>query len=67
MFPIGTRVKVVADDDKPNSNFIDKYGTIIGFKWNKNRKENNLPVVKLDNGMIISGLSLWYERVIVNE
>jgi hypothetical protein len=60
---IGTRVRVVDEVEKPISQLIGKCGVIIGFKWNRYREERNLPVVKLDEGTIISGWSLWYEII----
>lgn len=64
MMPIGTRVKIVDDVDKPHSLLIGKEGKIVGFKWNKFRLENNLPIVQLDSGQTVSGWSLWYSQIV---
>lgn len=61
LIPVNTRVKIVDDVDKVNSLLIGREGIVIGYKWNRNREERNLPVVQLDSGQIVSGLSLWYK------
>ena len=58
---LGTRVKIVDDVGKNNSVLLGQTGIIIGFKWNPVRKENNLPVVQLDGGWIVSGEGLYFE------
>ncbi len=58
--PIGTRVTIVDDIGKVNSNLIGKSGTVINYKPNKFREGGFIPIVKLDDGSIISGWSLWY-------
>jgi hypothetical protein len=61
MIPVGVPVKIIDDVDKPKSKMLGKMGVIVGYKWNRYREEQNLPVVKLDDGTIFSGWSLWYE------
>ncbi len=58
---IGTKVKVVDDVERANSFLIGQCGVVIGYKWNRVREENNLPVVRLESGKVVSGWGLWYE------
>lgn len=55
------KVKIVDNVGKPNSELIGKVGVVTGFKWNKVRQENNLPIVQLEDGSTVSGWSLWFE------
>lgn len=59
--PLETRVKIVDDVGKANSNFLGKYGVVIGYKPNKFREGGTVPVVRLDGGQVVSGWGLWYE------
>jgi hypothetical protein len=63
MTSLGSRVRVVEDHEKPDSLLVGKEGVVIGYKWNRDREERNIPVVKLDDGTTISGRTLWYEKV----
>lgn len=63
MIPLNTNVKVVDDVGKADSKFIGKVGKVIAYKPNKFRPDCTIPVVQLEDGQIISGVTLWYEPV----
>ena len=62
----GDKLTIVDDVGKANSGLIGQSCKVIGFKWNKLRGENNLPVVELENGQIVSGWGLWYAPEVAN-
>jgi hypothetical protein len=61
MMANGTRVKIVDDVGKETSTLIGKCGVVIDHKWNRIREEKNQPIVKLDDGSVVSGWGLFYE------
>ena len=64
---IGTRVKIVADDvaaeKKIESRYIGQTGVVIGYKPNEFRDDADIPMVRLDSGLIVASRALWYEKV----
>jgi hypothetical protein len=55
MIPLQTRVKIVDDAGRANSNLLGKEGVVVGYKPNKYRENSTIPIVKLDSGETVSG------------
>lgn len=58
------RVQIVADDltDEKGfpSKYIGKFGNIIDWKRNPDRRNGRVPVIQLDDGKIICNKKIWW-------